>query len=73
MRGFGIKKFPEDMDAVLELKQKQLNVVEKKQAKVKKTVIIISIHSKSIVFRALELNPERPPCKHTKPSIHTHL
>jgi len=33
VRGFEIKKFPEDMDAVLELKQKQLNVVEKKQAK----------------------------------------
>ena len=42
VRGFGIKKFPEDMDAVLELKQKQLNLVEKKQAKVKKSIIIIS-------------------------------
>ena len=42
VRGFGIKKFPEDMDAVLELKQKQLNLVEKKQAKVKKTIIISS-------------------------------
>ena len=30
------------MDAVLELKQKQLNLVEKKQAKVKKLIIIIS-------------------------------
>ena len=36
VRGFGIRKFPEDMDAVLELKQKQLNIVEKKQTKVKK-------------------------------------
>jgi len=35
VRGFGIKKFPEDMDAVLELKQKQLDIDEKKPAKEK--------------------------------------
>ena len=50
IRGFGIKKFPEDMDAVLELKQKQLNLVEKKQAKVKKLINHYqSVDSKLIV------------------------